>query len=241
MKKGHITKKTPPTPWLSVDLPDIDYEAAWELQTGLVQAKYEGIIKDDLILFAEHKPVFTLGRRGGLENLMVTESFLNESGIQVFRVERGGNITFHGPGQLVVYPIVNLRASKLSVVGYVGNLEEVMIRSVSDWGIAAQRKDKNRGIWVGRRKIGSVGVAVRRGVAFHGVSLNVNISLAPFQWMHPCGLKNVETTSMENELAKPLSLKQVRQTVQKHFMQIFNVDMAATDVQHLEHMMGKKP
>ena len=238
IKENSSNMAPPAARWLSVELSQIDYAVAWEIQTGLIQAKNEGVIKDDLILFAEHPPVFTLGRRGGMENLMVTESFLKKSGIQIFHVERGGNITFHGPGQLVVYPIVNLRASKLSVVEYVGNLEAVIIRSVSEWGINAQRKDKNRGIWVRNRKIGSVGVAVRRGIAFHGVSLNVSISLDPFQWMHPCGLKNIETTSMEKELSKPLSLKPVRQTVKKHFMQVFNVDMVATDVQYLQYMMG---
>ena len=218
----------------------VGYGAALELQRSVLARRKSDEISDSLLLL-EHPHVVTLGRRADDSHLVTDRDKLIAADVEIFETDRGGEATYHGPGQLVVYPIVNLRASKLSVVGYVGNLEEVMIRSVSDWGIAAQRKDKNRGIWVGRRKIGSVGVAVRRGVAFHGVSLNVNISLAPFQWMHPCGLKNVETTSMENELAKPLSLKQVRQTVQKHFMQIFNVDMAATDVQHLEHMMGKKP
>ena len=222
--------------WLCADLPLIEYADAWALQTGLVQAKNDGMIAAHIVLFVEHPPVFTLGKRGGKENLKVTESFLKESGIRIVQVERGGNITFHGPGQLVMYPIVDLRVEKLSVVDYVQNLEEVMIRTAAEWGISAQRKDKNRGVWVRNSKIGSVGVAVRRGVSFHGASLNVNVSLEPFRWMHPCGLKHIGTTSIEKELSGTVSMNRVRDAAKKHFGGVFNAEMETISIEELKRL-----
>jgi lipoate-protein ligase B len=220
-----------------VDVPLIDYADAYSLQTRLVKAKNDGVVKPHLVLFVEHPPVFTLGKRGGKENLKVSESFLQESGIRLVQVERGGNITFHGPGQLVIYPIVNLRTEKLSVVEYVHNLEEVMIRTVAGWGIAARRDDKNRGAWVQNSKIGSVGIAVRRGVSFHGASLNVNVSLKPFQWMNPCGLTQIGVTSVERELGEAVSMARARHAARTHFMQVFKAEMEAVGLEHLQEIL----
>jgi len=169
-----------------VDLPAVEYREAWDLQHSLVAARKNGIIDRDIVLFLEHHPVFTLGRRGGLDGLMVSESFLEKERITVVHVERGGDITFHGPGQLVVYPIIDLRAAGLGVADYVTALEEVMIRTAADFGVKAEQNPKNRGVWIGNNKLGSIGVAVRRGVSFHGLALNVNTSLTPFSWIHPC-------------------------------------------------------
>ena len=119
--------------WLCVELPVTEYKEAWHLQSNLVAAKYHKTIQKNVVLLLEHPPVFTLGRRGGLNNLWVSENFLEKAVIPVIQVERGGNITFHGPGQLVVYPIIHLQAAKLNVVHYVENLEEVMIRTAADW------------------------------------------------------------------------------------------------------------
>jgi len=214
----------------------IEYAEAYALQTRLVKAKNDRVVTPQIVLFVEHPPVFTLGKRGGKENLTVSESFLGESGIRLVQVERGGNITFHGPGQLVIYPIVHLRSERLSVVQYVYNLEEIMIRTVGEWGIAAGRKDKDRGVWVRNRKIGSVGIAVRRGVSFHGASLNVTVSMEPFQWMHPCGLKQIGTTSVENELGKAVSMDQVRLAARKHFMRVFDADMETISIEELKRL-----
>jgi lipoyl(octanoyl) transferase len=170
-----------------VDLPQIDYRDAWGLQSGLVAARREGRLARDLFIFLEHPPVFTLGRRGGRENLVVPESLLEKSGISVVQVERGGNITYHGPGQLVVYPIIDLQAAGLGVTEYVSALETVMIRLAADFGVNAQRDARNRGVWVGNNKLGSIGIAVRRGVSFHGLAFNANLALAPFGWINPCG------------------------------------------------------
>ena len=122
----------------------IDYRKAWELQSDLIIARKERILQNDIVLFLEHPAVFTLGRRGGRECMLVSDKFLEKAGVQVIQVERGGNITFHGPGQLVVYPIVDLQTAGIKVVDFVSGLEEVMLRTVDNWGIAAERNAANR-------------------------------------------------------------------------------------------------
>ena len=134
------------SPWLCVDIPLIDYKEALDLQRSLVDAKTSKIIDSDLVLFLEHPPVFTLGRRGGRDHLLVDDATLGTRGIEVFHAERGGDITYHGPGQLVVYPVVDLKKRQFKVVEFVGYLEEVMIRVAADWGIKAGQNAKNRGI-----------------------------------------------------------------------------------------------
>jgi lipoate-protein ligase B len=212
-----------PATWLSVDFDRIDYRNAWDLQGNLITARKERILEKDIVLFLEHPPVFTLGRRGGRECLLVSEEFLEKAGVQVIQVERGGNITFHGPGQLVVYPIVDLQTARIKVVDFVNDLEEVMLRTAAQWGIAAERNSANRGIWVGRHKIGSIGIAVRRGISFHGLALNVLTDLTPFSWIQPCGLKDVGMTTMQQETAQPLSMQQVRTVLKTQFENVFGV------------------
>ncbi|MFO7971799.1 MAG: lipoyl(octanoyl) transferase LipB [Desulfobacterales bacterium] len=220
--------------WLCVELPVTDYREVWQLQGHLVAAKYHNTIHKNVVLVLEHPPVFTLGRRGGLNNLGVSENFLAKAVIPVIQVERGGNITFHGPGQLVVYPIIHLLTAELSVVRYVENIEEVMIRTAADWGITAVRNPLNRGAWVGNKKLGSIGIAIRRGICFHGMALNVNTSLEPFRWITPCGLENTEITSMERELCKNVSMKQVRERVKHHVEAVFQVSLTLTPLEKLK-------
>jgi lipoate-protein ligase B len=224
--------------WLCIELPVIGYKEAWKLQGDLVAARKDKTIDTNVILFLEHPPVFTLGRRGGLNNLTVSEDFLEKAGIPVIRVERGGDITFHGPGQLVVYPIIDLNVARLRVVDYVENLEEVMIRTALDWGIEAERNPINRGVWVGNNKLGNIGIAMRRGVCFHGISFNVNPSLEPFGWINPCGLKGVGATSMEQELSRKVSMNQVRETVKRHFEAFFGAELVMTSLSKLQDLLG---
>jgi lipoate-protein ligase B len=220
--------------WLCIDIPAMGYGEAWNLQGRLVAARKDRTIDTDVVLFLEHPPVFTLGRRGGLTNLTVSESFLEKVGIPLIQVERGGDITFHGPGQLVVYPIIDLRGARLAVIDYIEKLEQVMIQAAADWGINAGRRPMNRGIWVGNNKLGSVGIAIRRGIAFHGMALNVNLSLRPFDWMNPCGLRNTRMTSMERALSRKVLMDQVRQSVKYHFKAVFEVDLVMTDSSKLQ-------
>ncbi|MGD9175205.1 MAG: lipoyl(octanoyl) transferase LipB [Desulfobacterales bacterium] len=223
--------------WLSIDFERLDYRKAWALQEKLVTARRAGTLPYDIGLFLEHPPVFTLGRRGGRECMLVSDAFLEKAGIPVIQVERGGYITYHGPGQLVVYPIVDLQSARIKVVDFVSGLEDVMLQTAESWGITAKRNDANRGIWVGPKKMGSIGIAVRRGISFHGLALNVKTDLTPFRWIQPCGLKNVGMTSMQQESAQPLSMQQVRTVIKKQFEAVFGIQMVPQTQVELEAIL----
>ena len=223
--------------WFCLELPVTEYREVWDLQHRLVIARKDRIIDKDVVLFLEHPPVFTLGRRGGLDNLTVPEGFLEKAGISVIHVERGGDITYHGPGQLVVYPIVDLREAGLKVLDYVTALEEVMIRTAADWNVVAERNPMNRGVWVKDKKLGSIGITVRRGVSFHGIAFNVNVALEPFGWINPCGLKGIGMTSLERELSHKLPIKEVQETLRLHFKAVFGVALVTKKPSELPGLM----
>ncbi len=204
-----------------VDLGVIDYAAAYSLQLALVAKRRRGQPSDDLFLVAEHPSTFTLGRRGGQENLRVSEDFLEKSRIPLVHIERGGDITFHGEGQLVLYPILHLHQAGLSVSDYVQCLEEVMIRLAAASGVVAARDPRNHGVWVGNWKLGSVGIAIRHGVAFHGLALNVCLDLRPFSWVNPCGLTGVRMTSLSRECHRDVPLEAVKKDLATILKQVF--------------------
>ena len=231
--------------WICVDLPHSEYTEMLDLQYRLVAARNHEIIGTDIVLMLEHLPVFTLGCRGGLDNLNVSEAFLAQKKIKLVPSERGGDITFHAPGQLVVYPIIDLLKSELKVLDYVSMLEEIMIRVVGNWGIKAERNPANRGIWVNGNKLGSVGIAVRRSIAFHGLALNVNPALKPFEWINPCGIRDCGVTSMARELSQNISVHQVRKVVKHHLKAVFGITLVSTDLSEIQEMLtdcipGKK-
>jgi lipoate-protein ligase B len=222
--------------WICIEASAMDYREAWDLQKQLVGARKEKVLEQDVVLFVEHPPVFTLGRNCGLNNLTVKQDYLEASGVSVIRVERGGDITFHGPGQLVVYPIIDLRSAKLSVGKHVELLEEVMIRTAAAWDVRAERNAANRGIWVGRRKLGSLGIAVRHGISFHGMAFNVNVSLEPFGWINPCGLQGVSMTSLARELSKDITMDQARATMKHAVETTYGVRLVTTSLSELERL-----
>jgi lipoate-protein ligase B len=207
----------------------LDYRAAYKLQTALVQQRRLGELDRDLFLITEHPGVFTLGRRGGREHLLVAEDFLTSEGIGLVPIERGGDITYHGPGQLILYPIVDLRRARLTAGAYVSCLEELMLRIAGDWEVTAGRDSRNRGIWAGGKKLGSIGIAIRHGISFHGLALNVNPSLVPFSWIHPCGLAGVEMTSLAVESGREVSLPQVTANLPHHLSEVFGRDFREID------------
>lgn len=218
-------------------MPPVEYAEMLDLQRRLISAKNSTIIDQDIILILEHLPVFTIGCRGGLANLNVSEAFLAQKKIKIVPAERGGDITFHAPGQLVVYPIVDLIKSKLKVLDYVTGLEEIMLRVVGDWGIKAERNPANRGVWVNGSKLGSIGIAVRRGITFHGLALNVNPSLEPFEWINPCGIQDCGVTSMARELSQNISIQHVRQAVKRYLKAVFGVTLISTDLSELQELL----
>jgi len=219
--------------WICLDLPVVTYDQALHLQRELVAARKDERLRSDIVLVLEHVSVFTLGRRGGIENLKVSRSFLETKSIPIVQVERGGDITFHGPGQVVVYPIIHLNNAGLDVLTYVKRLEDVMIRAAADWQITAEPNPANRGVWVGQNKLGSIGISVQGGVCFHGFALNVNISLEPFTWIHPCGLKDAGVTSMARESAGRLSMNQVRADVRRHIEAVFGVNLVLSSLSEI--------
>ncbi len=208
---------------LAVDLATLPYPQARALQLRIVAARYAGSFGDDVILLLEHPPVFTIGRHGSRRHLMVDDDFLARRQIPVIRVERGGEITYHGPGQVVVYPILDLKKNGGSVKAYVRALEETMIRTAADFGVTAARSPVNPGIWVSGRKLGSIGVAIRHGISFHGLALNVNLDLKPFGWINPCGLEGVRMTSVVNETGAPVAMADARRRMRTHLAEIFNI------------------
>ncbi len=204
-----------------------DYGPVLHMQHRLVSARHEGTLDTDVILILEHAPVFTLGRHAGRENLKVSEAFLRKRGIQIARAERGGNITYHGPGQVVAYLIIDLRAAGLRIPDYIHRLEEAMIRTASDFGVVAGRHPLNPGVWVGDRKLGSIGIAVRHGVTYHGLALNTSLSLDPFTWIHPCGLRGVSMTSLKEEKGHGISVGDVKSALSVHLKGLLTESVAS--------------
>jgi len=215
-------KLAPHNRWTRRDLAIIPYGEALDLQYRMA-AEVRSDNKSGIVLFLEHSPVFTLGKRGGRENLTVSDEFLDKHGVAVFQTERGGNITYHGPGQLVVYPIINLKATGLGVADYVDRLEEIMLRTADDWDIHAKRNTKNRGIWVGNNKLGSIGIAVKRGITLHGLALNVVTDLTPFGWINPCGLSDVGIISLAEAGAADATVARVRERLATHMAAVFKI------------------
>jgi len=205
------------------DLGLMAYPVVHALQVELAARRRQGGLATDLFLCVEHPPVFTLGRRGNRAHLGVSEPFLRARGIAVVPIERGGEITYHGPGQLVLYPIVDLRRARLAVSDYVYLLEELMLRLAADCGVRAGRDDRNHGVWVGDNKLGSIGIAIRHAIAFHGLALNVDLDLEPFTWIDPCGLRDVGMTSLQREGGADCTLDQVKARLPGRVADLFGV------------------
>jgi lipoyl(octanoyl) transferase len=209
------------------------YEAAWRAQDELVARRIAGEIPDTLV-FTEHAPVYTVGLRSGAEHNLVWDSaHLAREGIEVVKTNRGGDITYHGPGQLVGYPIVDLTPHK-DLHEYLRFLEQVMINTAGTFGLAATRREGKTGIWVGTRKVAAIGVAVRRWVAYHGFALNVNPDLAYFQGIVPCGISAAEgtVTSLQAELGRELDVADVKNRLAIEFRDLLPKFLAPSDGHH---------
>lgn len=199
---------------------EVPYKKAWEIQHTLHSLRVEDIIPDTLI-FVEHSHVFTFGRKGKRENLLVSSDFLGSHGIELFNIERGGDITYHGPGQLVGYPIFHLKKTLAGLRPYVWSLEEVLIRTLKEFNVDASRIEELRGVWVGEEKIGAIGIAVKRWVTFHGFAFNVSTNLEYFDMIVPCGIRDKGVTSLSHLLKREVSLDEVKPIVLKEFEEVF--------------------
>ncbi len=207
----------------TINLGLMDYGEAWELQHRLWSMRVEGKVPD-LLLLLEHPHVITLGRRGDRSHLIASQEILGAMKIPIFHVERGGDVTYHGPGQMVVYPILNLKDYGYRLIRYVGQLEEVILSVLRDFGVEGKRDSSNRGVWVDGDKIASIGVAIKRWVSFHGIALNYATDLKYFELINPCGLEEVKITSMEKILGKEISRERLFDRIASHFRQVFQRD-----------------
>ena len=202
----------------------VTYENGMKLQQKLVELRQRDEIADQLLLL-EHPPVITLGRGGDTANLLAPPDVLAAKGVRFFETTRGGDITYHGPGQIVGYPILHLGEGNRDVRKYVTKLEEVLIRTVAEYGITAERLEGKRGIWVGSNKIAAIGVRIARWVTSHGWALNVATNLDHFRLITPCGIHGMGVTSIERETGRPVPLAEVREILAAKFAEIFEREL----------------
>ena len=210
----------------------VAYATALQLQRTLQDMRKADRIENTLLLL-EHPPVITLGRNARLDNVLAPPEFLAQRGVELFEIDRGGDVTFHGPGQLVAYPIFDLRAfdPRIGAVEYVRRLEEVLIRTCGDYGIGTQRMKGLTGVWTyalrnkPEAKIAAIGVHISRGVTTHGFALNVTTDLDYFSLIVPCGISGRPVTSIQRELQKPLTLEDVATAASRNFGRVFNSQM----------------
>lgn len=199
----------------------IDFKKLIEYKEGLkLQKLYEEKSlnsKTDFLLLLEHYPVITIGKSGNSLNILFNEDALKNKGVSVYHTDRGGDVTYHGPGQLVGYPILNLRYYKKDVKWYVKSLEEVLIKVLNEYGIKAEIIPKLIGVWVKNKKIASIGVRIRKWITTHGFALNVNNDLTPFSYIIPCGIKDVDITSMKEVVNKEIDMKKLKKNIIKEF------------------------
>ncbi len=207
-----------------VELPGLtDYDEALQLQRRLARARVEGALANDILLLLEHPRVITLGRGARAANVTTPRELLRRRGVAVRDIERGGDVTYHGPGQLVGYPILDLRGHRQDLHWYLRQLEALLIRALDTYEIDGVRVPGYTGVWVQNRKIASIGVHVTRWITFHGFALNVTTDLADFDLIVPCGIDAVQMTSIESEIGHPVEMRAVAERVSEAFEHIFKV------------------
>lgn len=202
----------------------VGFEKAYDLQKELHKFRRERRI-DDFLILLEHKPVVTIGRRGRKDNILVSEEFLQSKEIRVFEIDRGGDVTLHCPGQLVGYPVLDLRFHGKNIHRYLRNLEEVIIRLLRLYGVDSRRIENNTGVWVGEKKVASIGIGVKGWVTFHGFAININSDLSYFSFIRPCGFEGRTVTSLGEILGREVEPAGVRHHLIECFGEVFNLRM----------------
>lgn len=213
----------------------VDYAEALAMQERMLELRQRNVV-EDVLLLVEHPPVLTLGVRGDRANILIPEEFLRASGVSIYKVGRGGDVTYHGPGQIVGYPIIDLKGIGRDIKKFVWNVEEVFIQLLREqFGIKAEREEKKyTGVWVGNEKITAIGIAVKQWVTMHGFAFNVNTDLAHFQWINPCGLTDRGVTSLQKQLGQTLDFERMNDMVAEYFVKVFG--MEAVEVDHVQLM-----
>jgi lipoate-protein ligase B len=209
-------------------LGQIEYSKAYDLQKELLQKRLHGRIADTLLLL-EHPPTITVGKSGKLENILESPAVLANAGVSLIFTDRGGDVTYHGPGQIVGYPILDLRERERDMHRYVRSLEEVIIRTLADYGIKSGRDHNHAGVWVNDMEIAALGLSVRKWITMHGFALNVNTDLVYFSLINPCGFTNKTATSMSRLLGYELPNGEVTERLLDRFAEVFEVELRFTD------------
>ena len=202
------------------DLGMIDYQEAWDLQKATLERKANNQL-DDLLYLLEHPHTYTLGKVADKKHLVGSESYLRDNKISVYDIDRGGDITYHGPGQIVGYPIIDLNNWVKDTHKYLRALEEVLILTCKDYGITAGREPKYTGVWIEDRKIAAIGIKVSRWITMHGFAFNVNTDLSFFTGIIPCGITDKHVTSLKKELGRELDIDEVKEKTLKNFIDVF--------------------
>lgn len=214
------------------DLGRMPYKEAWDLQEEILHKKADqkrnGETPQNQLLFVEHNPVFTLGKNGDVHNVLMSQDQLKELGIEYYHTNRGGDITYHGPGQIVGYPIIDLEQFKTDLGWYLRSLEEVIILTLSEYGLRGERSPGETGVWIDpdkkglERKICAMGIRCSRWITMHGFALNVNTNLHHFDFIIPCGIQNKKVTSIEKELGKKIPIDEVKEKLKNNFEKVFS-------------------
>ena len=222
---------------LLLQFDEIEYGKAWGLQKALLDARISGKVADCLILL-QHPPTFTYGRRYKEDNLIANKEYYEGNGFAIYKTNRGGLVTYHGPGQIVGYPIIKISAYTKDYYQYLHMLEEVMIRTLIDFGIVAERNEEYTGVWVNNAKIGFIGVRMVFGYAMHGFSLNVNNDLSPFHYITPCGIQGVRITSAEEVLNTNVDIKKSYDTLANRYSDVFQIQMIPIEIGIMTQRIG---
>ncbi len=213
----------------------VEYGRAHKLQGTLHRKRVNEEIPDVLLLL-EHPPTLTIGRSGSMENVLVSKEKLADEGIALFFIERGGDVTFHGPGQLVGYPIMDLSHRGKDVHRYVHDLEEILIRTLKDFSIDASRDESHAGVWVENEEIAAIGLSVQKWVSMHGFALNVNPNLEHFSYINPCGFPDRRATSISRLLGQEVPMDEVTDRLLAHFSEVFDITMKARPAEEVRSL-----
>ena len=216
----------------------LPYAEAWDLQKAIWEGRVSGRTAEDYLLLLEHPPVYTIGRNGDGSNLLVDRGELAERGVEVYDVDRGGDITYHGPGQLVGYPIVGLPDPKM-IVPHVRRMEQVLIDTLADLGVESWREEGLTGVWTEKGKIAAIGVRVSRKVSTHGFALNLDPDMTAFDQMYPCGIRDRRVTSVREVLGRVVSLEEAVEVLIPHFQRAFGHESAETQLGAFTRGQGK--
>jgi lipoyl(octanoyl) transferase len=206
------------------DLNFIDYKEAWDLQKSVFELRHNKKLKDTLFLL-EHPHTYTLGKTADKKNLIGSDDYLSRNKISVYDIDRGGDITYHGPGQIVGYPIIDLNEWENDAHKYLRGLEEVIIRTCGEYKITGTRVPNYTGVWIENRKIAAIGIKISRWITMHGFAFNINTDLSLFSGIIPCGISDKEVTSLQKETAKEIDIQEVKSLLAKNFKEVFSYDV----------------